>query len=179
MAIRKKSETIHLRVNPISKALLEGLANIGRKTSTQIIEDLIAYAAEKTVIADVEDMINDQALEDGELRLKNALIAAQHSEDAILTKLRTYYLVQEALSSRDQTISRAILGSPKIFFGETAIFSVADKMINREFLPEIPKVNVEKISRKMAILEEFAVFTEKNPKLHTDFSAFLTLIGEN
>lgn len=178
MAIRKKSETIHVRVKPTSKALLEGLANVGGKTSTQVIEDLIAEAAERTVIDDVEDMISHRALEGGELRLKKALLAAHYPDDPILTKLRTYYIVGEALSARDNTIAATILAYPKIFSGETAIFSMSDKIINKESLPDIPKINLEEISRRMASLEEFAIFIEKNPKRNSNYSAFLTMIGE-
>lgn len=178
MAIRKKSETIHLRVDPISKALLEGLANFGATTSTQIIQDLISEAADRAVISDVEDMIDDSILEAGELRLKTALLAAQYPGNATLTKLRTYYIAHEALNSRDATIASTILNSKNIFTGETPIFSTSDQFIKKEVLHQLPKINLEEVSKRTASLEEFALFVEKNPKRTSNYTAFLAMIGE-
>lgn len=178
MAVRKKSETIHLRVKPISKAFLEGLANSTGKTSTQIIEDLITEAAEKFIIEDVEDRINLDALEDGHLSLKAALISAHCPDEPILTKLRTYYIAENALSARDRTIASTIIRSKEFFHGKSEIFSVEDEIINPDRICDTPKIDLNEISKRMSSLEEYAVFREKNPNWKSSYEAFLKMIGE-
>lgn len=178
MAVRKKSETIHLRVKPISKALLEGLANSTGKTSTQVIEDLITSAAEEFVITDVEAMIDEDTLEDGLLNLKAALISAHYPDEPILTKLRTYYIAGDALSVRDKIIASTILKYKSYFSGNTSIFSVSDGFINRDHLSDIPKIDLNEISRRMPSLEEFAAFREKNPNWTSSYESFLKMTGE-
>lgn len=178
MAVRKKSETIHLRVKPISKALLEGLANSSGKTSTQIIEDLITEAAEKFVIDDLEERINTDVLDNGQLTLKAALESAHCPDEPVLTKLRTYYIAGDALSPRDKKVVSAILQSKEFFAGETEIFSVEDEIIRSDRISDTPKIDLNEISKRMPSLEEFAVFREKNANFKSTYEAFLKMIGE-
>ena len=179
MAVRKKSETIHLRVKPISKALLEGLANSTGKTSTQVIEDLITAAAEKFIITDVEALIDEDTLEDGQLSLKSALESAHYPDEPILTKLRTYYIAGDALSVRDSIIAATIIQTPKFFSGNTQIFSISDGFINRDHLSDIPKIDLDEISKRMSSLEDFAAFREKNPNWTSSYAGFLKMTGED
>lgn len=178
MAVRKKSETIHLRVKPISKALLEGLSNSTGKTSTQIIEDLITEAAAKYFIADVEDIINDDALKNGQIDLGTALVAAHCDDDPILTKLRTYYIAPDALSARDRTIASTIIQSSDIFLGDSELFSIEDDIINLDYISDAPKLDIHEISRRMPSLDAFAAFREKNPNWKSTYEDFLKMIGE-
>jgi|GEM_PF-3045990 len=178
MAVRKKSETIHLRVKPISKALLEGLANSTGKTSTQIIENLITEAAAKHVIEDTEDFINTRSLSDGRLDLETALESAHVDHDLVLTKLRTFYIAKEALSSRDKIIASTIINSNNLFSGNSEIFSIEDEIVNPDFISKTPKLDLNEIARRMPSLEEFAVFREKNPNWRSTYDAFLKMIGE-
>lgn len=177
MAVRKKSETIHLRVSPISKALLEGLANINGKTATQIIEDLITEAAEKTVINEVEvdEYVNEAAFPNKRMDLKNTLVAIQHSSEPIITKLRTYFIAMEVLSSRDQTIARTILQHPQYFGGKTKIFKSVENLIQKEYIDEIPDVDLKKIAERMDSLESFSAFKEKKPSWKSTYEMFLTM----
>lgn len=177
MAIRKKSETIHLRVNPISKALLEGLANINGQTATQIIEDLITEAAEKTILNDVEvDVyINEAAFPNKIIDLKSALFAVQHSSDPIITKLRTYFMAPAALSSRDKTIAMTILQYPQFFGGKTKIFKSVESLIDKEFINEIPDIDLKKIADRMDSLEGYSVFKEKKPSWKSTYEMFLVM----
>ncbi|MGR0171323.1 hypothetical protein [Pseudomonas aeruginosa] len=175
MAVRKKSETIHLRVQPLSKLLLEGLANAAKTTSTSIIENLILEAAQKAEVVDVDDMIDDRLLRNGKLSLTDALTAAYHPDEPILTKLRTYYLADTALGYRESLISSTILHLPEFFSGDQEIFSAKEKIIKKEYFHEVPRVSLEKIEESMGSLESFAAFKEKNPKLKTKYSDFLKM----
>lgn len=175
MAVRKKSETIHLRVQPLSKLLLEGLANAANTTSTRIIEDLILEAAKEDEVVDIDEIIDDRFLKNGKLSLIDALTAAYHSEEPILTKLRTYYLAGDALSYRENVIARTILYHPEFFSGDQEIFSAKEKIIKEECFHEIPRINLERIAESMSSLESFAAFKEKNPKLKTKYSEFLKM----
>lgn len=175
MAVRKKSETIHLRVQPISKLLLEGLANAANTTSTRIIEDLILGAAEKTEVVDTENKIDDRLKKNGKLSVRDALTIAHQPSEPILTKLRTYYLAADALSLREIDIVITILHHPDLFSGDKEIFSAKEKIIKEEYFHEVPTVSLEKIAERMSSLESFAAFKEKNPKLKTKYSEFLKM----
>lgn len=177
MAVRKKSETIHLRVNPISKALLEGLANINGKTATQIIEDLITEAAEKTIMNEVEvdEYINEAAFQNKIIDLKSALFAVQHPSEPIITKLRTYFIALETLSSRDRTITRTILQHPQLFGGKTKIFKSVENLIVKKYINEIPDVDLKKIADRMDSLESYSVFKEKKPSWKSTYEMFLAM----
>lgn len=177
MAVRKKSETIHLRVNPISKALLEGLANINGKTATQIIEDLITEAAEKTIINEfeIDEYIYEGTFENKIIDLKSALFAVQHPSEPIITKLRTYYIAPEALSSRDRTITMTILQHPQLFGGKAKIFKSVENLIDNEYINDIPDIDLKKIADRMDSLENYSVFKEKQPSWKSTYEMFLTM----
>lgn len=178
MAIRKKSETIHLRVKPTSKAFLEGLSNSADKTATQVIEELIAEAASKVLIKEIGPHIDKRALVQGKLTLENAIIAAHYPDEPLLTKLRTFYIASEALDSRDRTIAEVILlNNLEEFSGTTKIFTATDGIISRKYLANFPSVSLEKIHAKMDLLEEFAKFRETNPGWKSDFNFFLKMVG--
>lgn len=178
MAVRKKSEAIHLRVSPLSKALLEGLANATGKTATQIIERSIIDESEKIYI--LPDIIVSDAFLDAKDRLPliTALTSAQFSEEPVLTKLRTFLIADAALSDRDKTIAKTIIECNDRFSGETAIFSEADLIIQRDQLPYIPKVNLNEISKQMPALEQYAIFMEKNPNIKAGYDDFLKMTGD-
>jgi len=175
MAGRKKSETIHLRVSPISKALLEGLANVSGKTSTQIIEELITEAAEKTVLSDVYSCINTSALPNSEMNVKNVVVAAQHPSEPILSKLRAHFIAWNTLSIRDQTITTTILTHPQFFAGKTKIFTKGEKIIQSGLYDAIPDVDLKEISKRMESLDSFSVFKEKNPNWKSTYEMFLSM----
>ncbi|EPA7430578.1 TPA: hypothetical protein VDT85_005694 [Pseudomonas aeruginosa] len=175
MAVRKKSETIHLRVQPLSKLLLEGLANVANTTSTRIIEDLILEAAKEAKVVDVNDIIDDRLLKNGKLSLIDALTAAYHPEP-ILTKLRIYYLADDALSYREEVIARSILDHPEFFSGDQEVFSAKEKIIKEKYFHEVPRISLERIAESINLLESFAAFKEKNPKLITVYREFLKMM---
>lgn len=178
MAVRKKSETIHLRVQPLSKLFLEGLANIDKTTSTRIIENLILEAA-KAQTVDVDDVISDDCLENEVLTLNNALEMAFDSRHPILTKLRINYLACDALSFKDKMITLSIIINPELFSGDEAIFSESEGIIKPDDFSEIPRVSLNKIETHTDSLEKFAEFREKNPMLKIKYKAFLKLAEEN
>jgi hypothetical protein len=178
MAVRKKSETIHLRVGPTSKAMLEGLANSSGKTSTQIIEELIAGAAASFLVEDAQDFINAAVLDGGKLDLKTVVECAYVEHDSILTKLRTFYISKNALSIRDRIISETIIQSPELFQGKSEIFSEEDEIVKASFISKTPKLDLNEVSRRMPSLEDFAAFREKNPNWKSTYESFLKMIGE-
>ena len=178
MAVRKKSEAIHLRVSPFSKALLEGLSNASGRTSTQIIEGSIIDESKKIfMLPDV--MISDEFLEaDGSLQLITALTSTHFSGEPVLTKLRTFYVAEDALSGRDKIIARTIVESTDRFSGETKIFSIADKIIRQEYLSTLPKLDMNEVSKHMPALERYAEFKEKNPTIKASYDDFLKMTSE-
>lgn len=175
MAGRKKSETIHLRVSPISKALLEGLANVSGKTSTQIIEELITEAAEKTPLTDVHNCLNISAFPNNELNVKNAITAAQHSSEQILTKLRAYFIANDTLNVRDKVVTSTILTHPQFFAGKTKIFTKSEKIIDPGLYEAVQDIDLKEISKRMESLESFSAFKEKNPNWKSTYEMFLTM----
>lgn len=175
MAIRKKSETIHLRVSPLSKGLLEGLASITGKTATQIIEDLIAEASEKITIDEFDEYVNTAAFQKEEIDLKSVLVAVQHPTEPIITKLRMYFVAMEVLSSRDRIILKTILMHPQFFSGKTKIFKSVENLIHKEFMNEVPDVDLNKIAERMDSLESFSVFKEKKPSWKSTYEMFLEM----
>jgi len=179
MAVRKKSETIHLRVDPLSKFLLEGLASITKTTSTRVIEELILNAARAEVIDDVDIILSEELLKNGVLTLDIALRLSLDSRHPIYTKLRTYYLAVDALNFKDHIIARSIILHPKLFSGQDYIFHESEQIIKAEDFSEVPRVNLEKIQRHMDDLNKFAEFCEKNPKLKIKYEAFLELTATN
>lgn len=179
MAIRKKSETIHLRVNPISKALLEGLANQTKKTSTQVIEDLIEAAAD-AIFIDIDEVLDEKILRAGKLSLRRGITLAMVNDQPLLTKLRLWHLASDALSSKDFKVIAAINNNQSYFNGSTEIFSKSEKLIKPEIIDDIKKFDLEKIVESWSTLEAYVDFREKNPKWKPDFEAFykMTLEGE-
>lgn len=178
MAIRKKTETIHLRVKPTTKAYLESLANATGKTSTQILEDLLEDAAAGFVISDAGDYINRASLKNNKLDMKTALDAALVDHDAILTKLRTFYLAKEALSLKDRYIISAIIESRDMFLGKDEIFSEDDEIIKSYFIAETPKLSTQAILQRKSSLEDYGDFREKNPNLKSTYKEYLKMSGE-
>lgn len=178
MAIRKKTETIHLRVEPTTKAYLEALGNATGKTSTQVLEGLLEDAAAGFVVENMGDYINTASLKNNRLDLKAALDAAFVDRDIMFTKLRTFYLAKEALSLRDRYIMSAIIDSKDMFLGEDELFAEDDKVIKPYFVSEAPKLNSQAILRRMSSLEEYGAFREKNPNLKSTYREFLKMTGE-
>lgn len=180
MAVRKKSEAIHFRVSPMFKAYLEGAANAIGKTSTQMVEDSVTDVADKICIEPPDLHVNPDFLgEDGRLQLRVVLTAAYFPGEPILTKLRTYYIADIALSDRDKTIARTIIKYPNYFSGETKIFSVSDRIISEVYIQSYPSIDLDRISKSMPSLEAYAAFGEKNPKIKLSYEAFLKITVED
>jgi hypothetical protein len=178
MAIRKKTESIHLRVEPTTKAYLEALGNATGKTSTQVLEGLLEDAAARFVIGDTGEYINSASLKNNKLDLKTALDAAFVDRDVMFTKLRTFYLAKEALSLRDRYIMSAIVDSIDMFLGKDEIFAEDDEIIKQYFISEAPKLDSQVILKRMSSLEEYGDFREKNPNLKSTYREFLKMTGE-
>lgn len=179
MAVRKKSEAIHFRVSPMFKAYLEGAANAIGKTSTQMVEDSVTDVADKICIEIPNLEISPEFLEeDGSLQLRVALTAAYLPGEPILTKLRTAYIADIALSERDRIIAKTIFESPSHFSGKTRLFSASEEIIDKDFIPHLPALDLDKISRSMPSLEAYAAFKEKNPKLKMNYDAFLEITAD-
>ena len=179
MAIRKKSDSINFRVSPMFKVYLEGAANAIGKTSTQLVEDAVTDVADKIRIEIPNLEIHHDFLEeDGSFQLRVALTAAYLPGEPILTKLRTAYIADIALSERDRIIAKTIFESPSYFAGEARVFTVSDGIISEEYIPNCPAVDLDKISKRMPSLEAYAAFKEKNSKIKMSYEAFLEMTGE-
>ena len=179
MVSRKKSEIIHIRVQPNFKVLLEGLANLGGVTSTKIIEQLIVKSAQKTYIPDIDVIISGDFLKDGKLTLADAVETTFLEGEPVLTKLRMYYLASDALSRKDQIVCAAVVNKENgdLFFGEDEIFYRSEGVIEPQELSGIPTVSVAKINDHLNSLEEFAEFREKNPRIKIAYIDFLKMSG--
>lgn len=175
MAIRKKPETIHLRVSSISKACLEGLANATGGTATRVLEDLIAEASKKLAIQDVDSAVDDKFWLNAHWSLLDAMQLASVPESPIHRKLRTYFLAEEALSKKDIFLLEAILWSPQIFSGETEIFAQEEKVINKVDEFRAFKVNLDEIQRQLPCLEEYAEFRLKNKTVSPKYEEYLKM----
>lgn len=172
MAIRKKSEIIHLRVEPQSKLMLEGLANLSGTTATRVIERLLLEASEIAQVMDVEDSIDDSVLTGGKLTLREAIGLALVDQDPIITKLRISYLANDALSLTDQFITIAIISSPELFEGVVEIFAKSEKIIKTKELNNIPSVDLKKINSHMKSLIDFANFRIKNTNIAMSYNEY-------
>lgn len=176
MAVRKKSDSINFRVSPMFKAYLEGAANAIGKTSTQLVEDAVTDVADKICIEIPDLEVNPDFLEeDGSLQLRVALTAAYIPGEPILTKLRTAYIADIALSERDKIIAKTIFESPSYFAGEARIFTVSDGIMAKEYISHCPAVDLDKVSKSMPSLEAYAAFKEKNSKIKMSYDAFLEM----
>jgi len=173
MAIRKKSEIIHLRVEPQSKLLLEGLANLGNTTATRTIERLLMEAAENTQVSEIEDAISESVLTNGGLTLKAALELAAADRDPIIIKLRLSYLANDALNTADQFITMAITSSKNLFSGDEEIFTKAEGILKSEEFDSVPRIDTEKIAASMDLLESYAEFRIKNPNIMMSYKEYL------
>jgi hypothetical protein len=176
MAVRKKVETIHLRVSAISKACLEGLANAVGKTSTRVLEDLIAEAAAKFEIQDVDSSVDDRFWGNGDWTLLEAMQLAHVSDDPVLRKMRLYFLADEAMSQKDRFLVGAILWSPDLFSGDTDIFLDSEQVLTEEDDPRLLKVDLDKINRQMSSLEDYAEFRVKNKSVAPKYTDYLKMI---
>lgn len=174
MAVRKKAETIHLRVSATSKACLEGLANARGTTSTRVLEDLIAEAA-RSCVAYVDGAVDDRFSGENWTLLK-ALQLAQIPEEPILKKLRTYFLADRALSPKDSFLVEAILWSPDSFSGETDIFLESERVITNPDEHRIFKVDLDAIRRLMPSLEDYAEFRLKNKQVSPSYREYTGMI---
>lgn len=179
MVSRKKSEIIHIRVQPSFKALLEGLANLGGVTSTKIIEQLIVRSAQKTYIPDIDVVISGDFLKNGKLTLADAVETAFLEGEPVLTMLRMYYLASDALSRKEQIVCAAVLDqkNSSLFSGEDEIFHHSEGVVESKELSGIPIVSVGKINEHLNSLEEFAEFREKNPRIKIAYIDFLKMSG--
>ncbi|WP_025128579.1 hypothetical protein [Pseudomonas sp. PH1b] len=173
MAIRKKSEIIHLRVEPQSKLLLEGLANLGNTTATRTIERLLMEAAESTQVAETEVAVSESVFTNGGLTLKAALELALVDRNPIIIKLRLSYLANDALNTADQFITLAIISSKTLFGGEEEIFTKAEGILKIEEFDSVPRVDTDKIAANMDFLESYADFRIKNPSIMMSYKEYL------
>lgn len=178
MAIRKRSETIHLRVGTISKACLEGLANATGRTATRVIEDLITEAASKYQAMDVDSDVDDEYWSKGEWSLLSALELALVPDQPMLTKLRIYFLAGEALSPKERIIAGAIVLSPHLFSGATDIFNESERVQNKNPKRTV-RVNMDEIARQTPILEDYAEFRVRNKLVALKYEDYLKMIEEN
>lgn len=178
MAVRKKSEALNFRVSPMFKTYLEGAANSLGKTSTQLVEDAVTDIADQIYIDPHILEISDEFLKGRPLSLRVALTAAYVPGEPILTKLRTAYIADLALSERDIAIASIIFNSPSHFSGKTRLFSASEGIISEDYISALPALDLDKISKKMPTLEAYAAFKEKNPKIKVSYDAFLEMMIE-
>lgn len=174
MAVRKKAETIHLRVSATSKACLEGLANAMGKTATRVLEDLIAEAAD-SLQADADIAVDDR-FSGRDWTLLKALQLAQIPDEPILKKLRTYFLADGALSPKDKFLVEAILWSPDSFSGDTDIFLESEGVIINPDDHRVFKVDLDAINRLMPSLEDYAEFRLKNKPVSPSYREYMGMI---
>lgn len=176
MVVRKKAETIHLRVSATSKACLEGLAIATGKTSTRVLEDLIVEAAAKCRVEGVDVAVDDRFWSGEDWTLLKALELAHSTGDAVLGKLRTYFLADEALSRKDRFLIEAILWSPDIFLGDTPIFTEAEGVITNQDSHRVFNVDLYSINQNMSRLEEYADFRVKNREISLGYLDYIRMV---
>lgn len=179
MAVRKKTETINLRVSSVSKSLLEGMSNFLGKTATQVVEDLLAVAAKDVELRKLGEIVDADRLDNQSLDLP-AVVAASHvDDDPILTKLRTFYIAPCLVSARDKLVISTILESIDMFSGKDELFFEEDIPLKSNFRSLTPMLNLGKVNSDWPILEEFILFRSKNKNLNSSFPAFLKLTGRD
>lgn len=171
MAAQRKTETIHVRVTPSSKALLEGLANHSHTNVTKVIENLIQEAARKTTSSDASLFVRPEL---HGINLKTAVEKASAS-NPIIEKLRLFMLFPFALSSNDRYMALAILNDD-MFAGGTAVFEEPEKVTDDGV--ELPSVSLEKVEEHREALLEYAEFRTNNPRIKADFSEFLKMSND-
>ncbi|RRV41133.1 hypothetical protein EGJ86_08745 [Pseudomonas sp. o96-267] len=160
------------------KTYLEGAANAMGKTSTQLVEDAVTDIADQIYIDPPMLEISAEFLKGRPLSLRAALTAAFVPGEPILTKLRTAYIADVALSQRDIVIAKTIFNSPRHFSGKKRLFSASEGIIDKDYIPHLPALDLDKISRRMPSLEAYAAFKEKNPKLKMNYDAFLEITAD-
>ncbi|MGO2704701.1 hypothetical protein [Pseudomonas helleri] len=176
MAVRKKAETIHLRVSSTSKSCLEGLANAMDKTSTLLIEEWIAQAAEAHPVLEVDMSIDKRYWsDDGWWTISKAIALIQQSEEPVLRMLRAYFVAAETLSKKDKLIAGAIMANPERFSGETDIFLESEKVITNPEPGRMLKIDLHKVNEEMSSLEMYADFSLKNKALRSNYKNYLKM----
>lgn len=179
MAVRKKTETINLRVSSVSKSLLEGMSNFLGKTATQVVEDLLAVAAKDVELRKLGEIVDADRLDNQSLDLPAVVAAAHVDDDPILTKLRTFYIAPCLVSARDKLVISTILESIDMFSGKDELFFEEDIPLKSNFRSLTPMLNLGKVNSDWPILEEFILFRSKNKNLNSSFPAFLKLTGRD
>lgn len=124
MAVRKRSETIHLRTTPFVRSTLDVLAALNGKTATAVIEDLLSLAISETELP-APNFIQEKKIVNGRINLKE-LMESIYTDNALLFKLRLFILVPDAVSEDDKIMCEIILEDlarpASIFRGEEKIF---------------------------------------------------------
>jgi hypothetical protein len=175
----KKVEAIHLRVSATSKAYLEGVANAMGKNSTRVVEDLVVAAASNLLITGVDSAVDDGLTSDGEWTLLKALQLAHVPDEPLLTKIRTSFVADEALSPKDQILVDAILWSPKFFSGETEIFKESENILINLDEYRIFKIDLEAVRAHLSSLESYAAFRIKNRQISPSYTEYLSMVEAN
>lgn len=175
----KKVEAIHLRVSATSKAYLEGVANAMGKTSTRVVEDLVIAAAANLIITGIDDAVMDGPASDGEWTLLKALTLAHIPGEPLLSKVRTYFLADEALTRKDRIFVEAILWSPEFFSGETEIFRKSENILTKPDGHRLFKVNLDAVREHISSLDSYAAFRVKNEQIAPSYKEYLKMVKDN
>lgn len=174
MVVRKKTETIHLRVSGTAKASLEGLATGSGKTATRILEDLIAKEAALTPVAECDGGVGS-LFNLGEYSLLVAINEILKFDDPILKMLRAEFFAAEILNKKDRVIVRTILRSAELFSGGDDIFPDHKHVLDEEVYLRFPRLNLKTVAQHMSTLESFADFRIKNEQLNIDYQSYMKM----
>jgi hypothetical protein len=175
----KKVEAIHLRVSATSKAYLEGVANAMGKTSTRVVEDLVVAAAANLIITGVDSAVTSGLPSGSEWTLLKALQLAYIPGEPLLSKIRTYFLADEALTGKDRMFVEAILWSPEFFSGETEIFRESEQILTHPDKHRLYKVNLDAVREQSTSLNSYAGFRVKNKQMSLSYTEYLKMVNAN
>lgn len=176
MAIRKRSETIHLRTTPFVKSTLDVLAALNDKTATSVIESLLYEAMSRTVVA-APKFVKPEKVSKGKVSLID-LMEGIYTDNELLFKLRLFLLVPSTISGDDRLACEAISNDLKL---EDSVFSGEDKIFDEkcsEFISDIefPGVDTDRLAVNVNVLKKYVEFKKKNPEVDMNYRTYLEVI---
>ncbi|AVK05346.1 hypothetical protein ISF08_11205 [Pseudomonas aeruginosa] len=176
MAVRKRSETIHLRTTPFVRSTLDVLAALNGKTATAVIEDLLSLAISETELP-APNFIQEKKIVNGRINLKE-LMESIYTDNALLFKLRLFILVPDAVSEDDKIMCEIILEDlarpASIFRGEEKIFD--EKCGGVVKSKQLPSIDTLTLGSSENVLKRYVDFIKKNPDIEIDYKGFIHTI---
>jgi hypothetical protein len=164
-ANRKKTETLHMRLNFRHKLYLVALANVQETTASSYVETLLDNLAAKQTV--------DGCL--GTLTIKDAVDIAIIKGSPAMTALRTFYIAPQILSPSDMAMQRA-LECNMDYFGGTDEILTADEIGTGQ---RPPSVNAALLADHLEVLQEYANFAKSNPHMVMSYVDYRRCTGRS